>query len=131
MSEHEGDVTKEDKGTDCAEQLWVVRIVSREEGKVERWVVSPAVGPQVPRSTLEVGLARAIQSANAEDENSETWDCRQVETDGVVEWVCTLKRSGRITGPEGHVFEFSERAESLGTSGPLPLPEGTPRSVIS
>lgn len=90
------------------EQLWIVRIVPEENGAVEKWIVSPIIGPQVPQGpTFAAQVESALRSVTSVDDDSETWDCREVDAEGRIEWVCTLVKGGRITGPGGRVFADS------------------------
>ena len=92
----------EEKG----EELWFVRIAPKSGGKVERWIVSPITTP----GSVEKRVLKALEAIIKENKDSEDWDCVYQESKGKIKWMCTLKRSGIITGHKGHVF-FKSKGE--------------------
>lgn len=86
------------------EQLWFVRIVAKDGGKIERWIVAPIRG----RENIETKLTTSLEAVIEENDNSEYYDCVNMGTKGQTDWKCTLLREGKITGPGGHVFHLEE-----------------------
>lgn len=85
------------------DQLWCVRIASKNNGSIERWIVSPIVRDDKPVNATE-SITSALEAVMAEDQDAEVWDCWEHKTGDKIVWLCSLEKPSRHTGPHGRVF---------------------------
>jgi len=79
------------------EQIWLVKITPKDQGKTERWTCAPLSGN-------ENKPGAAVEAILQENDLSEIYTCRNTGAEGKVEWICTLEKPSINTPPGAHVF---------------------------